>query len=274
MLDEREMQGFEYDILGGGLLLSLAMLLVTMLLFSFRESWASRVGREWGTVRCCHLGWIDMAGVGLIFVFHLLSWINFGQLKGEEVATTGYLIGQMTLQGGFILMVFGLLYRRTEFEGFWGLKPARPYRMFAYLFGGFILYFLILEGLWFIGYQDWVKSIFIRVPLPLIGERTGSEAEFWFWWGVVTVLSAPFAEEVVFRGFLYPVLKRMGGMILAALTVSLFFAVVHLDGQHLLGRMVLSLILIGAYEITGSLWAPLGIHFLNNAYVFSDNFIA
>lgn len=269
----RAMQGLEYAVIGGGLLASLGMLLLAILFFSFRKSWASHVGREVGRVQAGQLGWIDLAGVGLVFVFYMFRWIEFGRLEVDQVATVNYLIGEMTLQSGFILMVFGLLRWRTEFEAFWGLKPPRPYFVIGVVFAGFIFYYVVLELLWAVGFDAWVGEQFVRVPLPLVGERTASDGEFWFYWGMATVLTLPFAEEVVFRGYLYPVLKRMGGLWLAAIAVSLFFATVHLDGHHLLGRFILSLILIGAYELTGSLWAPLGIHFLNNAYVFSGNFL-
>ncbi|MGJ8726325.1 MAG: CPBP family intramembrane glutamic endopeptidase [Roseibacillus sp.] len=267
------MQGFEYAVLGASLLLSVGLLLVCLLLFSFRKSWATQPGRHVGVVETRHLGWIDMAGVGLIFAIYLGNWIDQGRIRNPEVLTYGLLASQLVLQLGFVGVVLGVLYRRVNLVSFWGLKPGRYWWVIGVTLTGLVGYFVFLEGLWAFGFEDWAASAFFRiVTMPAAGGlETG--VGFWVLWGLITVVAAPVMEEVVFRGYLYPVLKRMGGAWLAALTVSVFFAAAHLEGSYLLGRFVLSLILIAAYELTGSLWAPLGIHFLNNAYVFSGNFV-
>ncbi|MDQ8190845.1 CPBP family intramembrane glutamic endopeptidase [Roseibacillus persicicus] len=266
------MQGFEYAFLGGSLLLSVALLFVCLLFFSFRKGWASRPGRHVGVVETRHLGWIDMAGVGLIFAIYLGNWIDLGQIRSPEFATTGLLVSQLVLQLAFIGVVLGVLYRRVDLTLFWGLRPGRYWWVIGVTFTGFIVYSLILEGLWALGFEDWTARVFRRVADPVAAENEVLPVSIYLW-GLVTVVAAPLTEEIVFRGYLYPVLKRMGGIWLAALTVSLFFAAAHLDGAYLLGRFLLSLILIAAYELTGSIWAPVGIHFLNNGFVFSGSFL-
>lgn len=265
------MQGFEYAVLGGGLLLSVGLLFVCLLLFSFRKTWASQLGRQVGLVEIQHLGWIDMAGVGLIFAIYLGNWIDQGRIYDPDEMTAGLLVSQLVLQLAFVGVVLGVLYRRANLVSFWGLRPGRYWLVIGVMFTGYIFYSFLLELLWFAGFQNWTDRVFLQVPL-VGGEGVVPTVEIWILLGVITVLGAPLMEEVVFRGYLYPVLKRMGGAWLAAVTVSLFFAAAHLEGEYLLGRFLLSLILIMAYELTGSLWAPFGIHFLNNFYVFSSNF--
>lgn len=266
------MQGFEYAVLGGSLLLSLGLLFVCLLMFSFRKTWASQPGRQVGVVETRHLGWIDMAGVGLVFAIYLGNWIDLGSVRNPEKITTPFLVSQLVLQLAFIGVVLGVLYRRVNFVSFWGLRPGRYWWVIGVMFTGYVLYTIILELLWYVGFQDWTNWVFSQVNWPI---EKGPEPTLFFWvlWGLITVLMAPLMEEVVFRGYLYPVLKRMGGAWLAAVTVSLFFAAAHLEGSFLLGRFLLSLILIAAYELTGSLWAPVGIHLLNNGYVFVGNFV-
>lgn len=265
------MQSYEYAVLGGCLLLSVFLLLGSLLLFSFRRSLASHPGRHLGGVETRHLGWIDLAGVGLVFAIYLGNWIDGGQARETEWVTANLLWSQLLLQFGFVGVVFGVLFRRVNLVDFWGLAPSRAWWVMGVAFLGFVVYSLFLEGMWAIGFEDWAKKTFQRVLPPQ--EHLEPEPIFpWGLWAIVTVVGAPLIEEVVFRGYLYPVLKRMGGLWLAALTVSLFFAAAHLEGAHLLSRFFLSLLLIAAYEVTGSLWAPFGIHFLNNAFVFSGSF--
>ena len=82
--------------------------------------------------------------------------------------------------------------------------------------------------------------------------------------GVSAVIIAPLAEELLFRGYLYGVLKRFTDSYFAAVATALIFALVH---QHI-GTMVplfsLGLVLVLAYELTGSLLVPIFIHAIFN----------
>ena len=273
MLIPPAMQGFEYAVLGACLLLSVGLLLVCLLLFSFRRSLAQQPGRHVGVVPTQHLGWIDMAGVGLIFAIYLGNWIDQGHIQSPEALTYKVLYLQLFLQLAFVGVVLAVLYRRVDLVAFWGLRPGRYWWVMGVTSVGLLVYFISLDGLWIFGFEDWAKEAFSRVMAPPAEGGLKADWHFWVLWGLITVVAAPVMEEVVFRGYLYPVLKRMGGAWLAALTVSLFFAAAHLEGSYLPGRFILSLILILSYELTGSLWAPLGIHLLNNAFVFSGNFV-
>lgn len=265
-------QGFEYAVLGGSLLLSVALLLVCLLLFSFRKTWARKAGRSVGMVEGQNLGWLDLSAVGLIFAVYLGNWIDHGRIRDPEAISNGLLVSQLILQLGFIGVVLGMLYWRENLASFWGLRPGRYWWVIGVTFAGYVAYTVLLEFLWLMGFQDWTDWAFAQKSWPA-PEGEPPTLLFWVLWGLITVIVAPLSEEVVFRGYLYPVLKRMGGAWLAAVAISLFFAAAHLEGSFLLARFALSLILILAYELTGSLWAPIGIHFLNNGYVFVGNFV-
>jgi membrane protease YdiL (CAAX protease family) len=75
---------------------------------------------------------------------------------------------------------------------------------------------------------------------------------------------APLVEELLFRGFIYGVIKRFTDAWFAALCSSLLFAVVHLHVGSLLPLAVLALLLCAAYELTGSLLVPMLLHALFN----------
>ena len=84
------------------------------------------------------------------------------------------------------------------------------------------------------------------------------------------VLIAPISEEFVFRGFLYPWLRRHLGVVSAAVISSLLFAVVHFNVTSLLPLFVMGCILAGLYQRSGSLGAPILFHALFNAYTFAN----
>ena len=82
--------------------------------------------------------------------------------------------------------------------------------------------------------------------------------------GIAAVIVAPLVEETVFRGFIYGVLKRYTDGWYAAVCSALLFAIVHMHVGSLVPLFVLALGLCAAYERTGSLLVPMGMHALFN----------
>ena len=87
--------------------------------------------------------------------------------------------------------------------------------------------------------------------------------------GVVAIGLAPVAEELLFRGLIYPAVKRAGFPWLALWGTSLFFAVIHFNLATFLPLLVLALVLTWLYEQTGNLLAPIVAHATFNALQFS-----
>lgn len=82
---------------------------------------------------------------------------------------------------------------------------------------------------------------------------------------IMALIVAPVAEEVIFRGYFYGVIRRYGGRIPALLTSSLLFAAIHVHLPSLPGLGILAVILCLLYERAGSLWAPITMHAAFNA---------
>ena len=76
---------------------------------------------------------------------------------------------------------------------------------------------------------------------------------------------APLAEEVIFRGYIYPVAKYFAGPWVGALFTSLVFAAGHGNVPLVLPLFLLGMLMTWAYEKTGSLWAAISIHFFFNS---------
>lgn len=86
--------------------------------------------------------------------------------------------------------------------------------------------------------------------------------------GLLLVVFAPLAEEFIFRGYLFGMLRRYGSFLVSAIAVSLLFGLAH--GQWNVGivTFVLSMALCYIRERTGSIWTGMGLHALQNLVAF------
>lgn len=84
---------------------------------------------------------------------------------------------------------------------------------------------------------------------------------------LITVsIIAPLAEEMVFRGLLYRLVRRTWG-IPHALTISaLVFAIIHFQPWFMLGLAGVGLMLAFVYEATGSVLAAAVCHMVYNGF--------
>jgi len=139
---------------------------------------------------------------------------------------------------------------RTSFVyGLRGFLLTAPLAFGAGQISGFILSRLGIDrGL------DPVSSYLLDVPA----------AELWTLL-VAIVLLAPFAEELLYRSFLYPPLEARFGRRAGVLLTGLVFAALHLSPYDFLGLFALGVGLAYTYSRTRSLGACIVFHALNNA---------
>ena len=81
---------------------------------------------------------------------------------------------------------------------------------------------------------------------------------------VAGAVLAPVCEEFLFRGFFYAVGKRYLGPLASGFATALLFAAIHQSLTAFAGLFVLAVCLTLAYERTGSLLVPIGMHALYN----------
>ncbi|WP_257313370.1 CPBP family intramembrane glutamic endopeptidase [Geothrix fuzhouensis] len=79
---------------------------------------------------------------------------------------------------------------------------------------------------------------------------------------------APFFEELLFRGFLFPVMARQGRVTVALFASALLFGVIHLQPAGLPILSTLGLVLALAVRRTGSLWPAILVHACWNGTLF------
>lgn len=77
---------------------------------------------------------------------------------------------------------------------------------------------------------------------------------------LVALVAAPIVEEMLFRGILYPTIKRAGFPKLALWGTSILFALTHQNAPAFFALVFLAMILTLLYEETGNLLAPIIAH--------------
>jgi membrane protease YdiL (CAAX protease family) len=81
-----------------------------------------------------------------------------------------------------------------------------------------------------------------------------------------TAILAGFAEELLFRGILFRWIEEFAGSWIALLVTSALFGLVHIENPNATWfssfaiAVEAGLLLGGAYMLTRSLWAPIGLH--------------
>jgi CAAX protease family protein len=81
---------------------------------------------------------------------------------------------------------------------------------------------------------------------------------------LVVIVVAPLCEELFFRGFLFRVLRTRMPLWVAALIDGVLFGVVHGELVIVPILTALGMVLCWVYERTGTLFAPIALHALNN----------
>lgn len=87
--------------------------------------------------------------------------------------------------------------------------------------------------------------------------------------GFTAVVLAPVAEELLFRGILYTVLKQRGYPRLALWGTSALFGLIHFNLAAMASLCFLGLVFAWLYERTQNLLAPIAAHVLFNAVNFA-----
>ncbi len=143
----------------------------------------------------------------------------------------------------------------------WGWRPRYGPALVVVLAGGLILANLIL-GIVFEKLGLAPESTPFDELLKMPAARVAI--------AVFAVVSAPFVEEVVYRGVLYPALARRTGRGAAVVIVSALFLYVHVDQYggaiaYLLPLGLLSVVLTSLRAYSGSLLPSFALHLLFNS---------
>ena len=225
-----------------------------------------------GRVPIRGFGLPDIIGVSLLFGFYagLFQLSRFEAVDAEPGGAEALVLGlifNLLLQFLQIAFVLLILFRRVNLVEAFGLRWRATWWKVIYAPAVVFVMWAFMIGLDFVGYNEWLGQFIegdgIQEGVKLLQETT--DPLVFILMGVVACIGAPLAEEVVFRGYIYTMVKRMAGLPLAVILSGLLFGAVHMNLVALLPLTVLGIILALSYEYTGSLWAPIAIHFCFNA---------
>ncbi len=221
---------------------------------------------EAGKVPVWFYGPVDLAGAAMVFmVFSGLVLLSLQAAAAEPVMNHAALvvsIGFQFLMAGLVAM---MVIRRVDWISWLGLRWQGWPWVFLIAPGAVLFIWLIFGGMQYSGYVKWMESLGVETVQDAV--KVLQESEDPLLLGLMAfaaVIAAPLCEEVVFRGYFYPVLKKFGGVRVAVFCSSLVFAAAHGSVTALLPLFIFGCVLVFLYEKTGSLWAPISAHFCFN----------
>ena len=82
---------------------------------------------------------------------------------------------------------------------------------------------------------------------------------------ILIAVLAPIAEEIFFRGMLYPLLRERFGMVAGVVSNALIFALIHFIPILIPGLFIVGLCITYLRERSGSIWPSVLYHMLQNS---------
>jgi membrane protease YdiL (CAAX protease family) len=210
----------------------------------------------------------DLLVVGAITGFYyLMVLMNLWMTKsGREIQiSAGDLVFNIGLQFFLAGLVLVIVVTRMRPVQWLGMKwQGWPWLLLMGP-GTVVLMWVIFAGLYSMGYNELMESLGVKQVQDTVELfQKNEDVAVLVLMGVTAVIVAPICEEVVFRGYLYPVLKKFNGLWVGAVVSALIFSAAHGSMSALLPLFIFGLALVFLYEWTGSIWAPMVVHFLFN----------
>lgn len=219
-----------------------------------------------------HYRLFDLPLIGLVFMIYAILIGGSGGGSGPEIPLEQkfqpeVLIGSMFFQLVLMGMACAFVARRIKQSDWLGLRWKQWYLAFAIAPVTVFFVWGVLLVTHLSGLNDWLQQTLGIESMAQDAVKLLQEAKdptIIILMGVAAVIVAPLTEEVVFRGYLYPAAKRFCGSYGAMVFSSLVFAAAHANAMALLPLFILAMLLCLIYELTGSIWATISVHFLFN----------
>ena len=213
---------------------------------------------------------IDLLFIGLIFL--IFAALTTGSNGGEEIPIEKrYQPDVLVVSMFFQVMLMGIacafVARRVSQAEWLGLRWSKWWLVFAIAPATVFFMWCSMGVLALSGWNGWLERTFDIEPMQESVKilQEAKDPLVVFLMAVAAVIVAPVAEEVVFRGYLYPAAKYFCGPVGAILFSSLVFAAAHGNVVAMAPLFLLAVLLCLIYEFTGSIWANISVHFLFNA---------
>lgn len=210
---------------------------------------------------------LDLLGIGFIFV--LFFGLVMASVRASDEAEAVLDVGGMAASIAFQFISAGIV-------AFFVIPRIRPAEWLGLRWPAWRWVFLIAPcavftmwmffgGLQVAGFMEWIESLGVEAVQDSVKLlQTSTDPTIIGLMVFAAVIAAPLCEEIVFRGYLYPAAKKFAGPWAAGICSALVFAAAHGSLAALLPLFVFGCLLVFIYEKTGSLWAPVAVHFCFN----------
>jgi uncharacterized protein len=251
--------------------LPIALLLVGAAI-SAVSMWPAFRGKE-AAARGIGSHWMVAGAILTVLTLNVIFTLPFlGELRDQQPLTIrGFAIAALSTQIPILLVLYvRLIWARAVTWRDLGLRPLPIDRIVR------VGLTMALLGL--------LATVTVELVLTQVGLRPNQFEQFTFirgggQQGLVVVLflaavSAPFAEELFFRGFIFGLYRRRQPLWLAYVVSGGLFAAAHVMPAHMslaqmsglaIGIFILGTLLAWTYQRTGSLYPGMLAHAVNNA---------
>lgn len=237
--------------------------------------------------------WGAILAVGVTFIIYFGSQIFagalmsvYGMLKGWQtdqiiswasnstIAQFSYILIVEVLTLYFLFLI--VKYKKISLKDI-GLNKPKASKL-VYAIPAYFIYFFLLI-LTFTLVKIFLKDINFDQAQE-IGFQTARGALLIIVFFSLVILPA-FAEEILIRGFLYGGFRKNFNKLTAAIIASFIFALAHLQigsgnpplWTAAIDTFILSMVLVGLREKTGSIWAGVIVHMIKNSIAFLSLFV-
>lgn len=174
----------------------------------------------------------------------------------------------LSFQGAALLWIRNFLgQEKISWRDAFGLNFGSPWRVIVL---GIFAAIMVLPVAWSLQkLAAWLMTSSSLHPEPqqVVQElqKSGVSPGQHIYLAIVALVGAPIAEEMLFRGIIYPTIKQAGYPKLALWGTSILFSLTHQNMPAFLALVFFAIILTLLYEETGNLLAPMVAHSFFNA---------
>ncbi len=196
-----------------------------------------------------------------------LPALALGAKVSSSHVSPGLTIADTAVQdAGFIAVAvfFAQLGGRRVDASMFGLRPTRFWRAFWLLAAMLAIYF-IFSAIWAEAFNTSKEKLLEQLGANETTELLVLSAG-------LTCVIAPFAEEFLFRGYIFTALRNWRGTLPAAIGTGLLFGGVHVGSAPAIDLLPLAALGFGLcllYRASGSLYPCIAAHCVNNAIAFA-----
>jgi len=218
---------------------------------------------------------LDLLGLGaLFFIFFGLTVSSLMASEADHPVTHVGLITSIAFQ--FILagIVIATISSRIHLMDWLGLRwPNWPWVIV--IAPATVIAMLVLFGtIQHLGYEEWIKSLGVEQVQDTVKLlQNSNDPVLLALMTAAAVIVAPVCEEVIFRGYMYPLASRFAGRWAGGLFSAVIFGCAHGSLASLLPLIIFGLVLVVIYQKTGSLWATIAVHFCFNGTTVAVQFL-